>query len=322
MATLPDTPGVASPFAGVHAATMLIAGGANFPDAPPWAGGTKVWHDTILATSSHDRWRVVGRLPRPLAYGVSASIEDGLLCAGGSDATQHHPDVFVLSLGEDGPRTRPLASLPTPLAHACGALVGRSVFIAGGSTTPDATSATNTFLRLDLDDLAAGWQRLPPWPGPPRLLAVAAAAAPEFVLLGGVDLSADAAGRPLRRYLSDAYGWSPMSGWRRLPDLPRPCAAAPSPAPVLPDGTILLLGGDDGSQVGVSPQHHQGFSSEILALARDRQRWWVAGSGPAPRASLRRLSSATASSGSSAAMSGRGCVRRRCGANSWPCHER
>ena len=54
--SLPDLPGgfgIAGPFAGTHNDTLIIAGGANFPDGVPWRptadGGTsaKVYHDTI-----------------------------------------------------------------------------------------------------------------------------------------------------------------------------------------------------------------------------------------------------------------------------------
>ena len=44
---LPDRHGLAGAFAGVSADTLLVAGGANFPDAPLAEGGKKVWHDTV-----------------------------------------------------------------------------------------------------------------------------------------------------------------------------------------------------------------------------------------------------------------------------------
>ena len=33
--------GVAGPFAGVHGGALIVAGGANFPQAAPWKGGAK-----------------------------------------------------------------------------------------------------------------------------------------------------------------------------------------------------------------------------------------------------------------------------------------
>ena len=46
---IPDQHGLAGMFAGVSHGVLIAAGGANFPDAPPWQNGTKVWHDTIFA---------------------------------------------------------------------------------------------------------------------------------------------------------------------------------------------------------------------------------------------------------------------------------
>ena len=48
LAPLPDEKGVAGAFAGVsgrdpESAALIVAGGANFPGQPPWAGGTKAW---------------------------------------------------------------------------------------------------------------------------------------------------------------------------------------------------------------------------------------------------------------------------------------
>ena len=39
---LPDKLGFAGSFAGVSGGALIVAGGANFPEAMPWAGGPKV----------------------------------------------------------------------------------------------------------------------------------------------------------------------------------------------------------------------------------------------------------------------------------------
>ncbi|MCB1133825.1 MAG: galactose oxidase, partial [Verrucomicrobiae bacterium] len=41
---LPDAHGFAGAFAGSVEGSLVVAGGANFPDKAPWEGGTKVWH--------------------------------------------------------------------------------------------------------------------------------------------------------------------------------------------------------------------------------------------------------------------------------------
>ncbi|HPK85378.1 MAG TPA: cyclically-permuted mutarotase family protein, partial [Bacteroidales bacterium] len=40
-------PGVAGPFTGLHGNTLILAGGANFPDTMPWHGGRKKYHNEI-----------------------------------------------------------------------------------------------------------------------------------------------------------------------------------------------------------------------------------------------------------------------------------
>lgn len=97
---IPDPLGIAAPFAGVAGGALLVAGGANFPDKMPWEGGKKVWHDRIwLLEKPGGAWREVGKLPRPLAYGVSVTAADGMVCAGGSDFTKHYADI---TLTKDG----------------------------------------------------------------------------------------------------------------------------------------------------------------------------------------------------------------------------
>jgi hypothetical protein len=44
---LPDSVGVAGPFVGISDDALIVAGGANFPDSPPWQGGQKIWYDEI-----------------------------------------------------------------------------------------------------------------------------------------------------------------------------------------------------------------------------------------------------------------------------------
>ena len=51
---LPDRHGFAGGFAGVSHDALIFAGGANFPDAPPWDGGKKVWYDSIFVLAQPD----------------------------------------------------------------------------------------------------------------------------------------------------------------------------------------------------------------------------------------------------------------------------
>jgi N-acetylneuraminic acid mutarotase len=272
----------------VSGGALLVAGGANFPDTMPWEGGKKIWHDTVFVLEKPGGpWRKAGQLPRPLGYGVSVTHQDGIICVGGSDATRHYADTFRLRWRGGQLAIEPLPALPMPLANMSGAVVSNYLCIAGGTETPGERWATNRFFALALDDPQPAWREFEPIPGPPRLLATAAAHNGVFYLLGGVGLAPNAAdGKSSRVHLREALRYRPGEGWTRLADLPKPSVAAPSPAPVV-DGRILLLAGDDGSRAGFTPlDQHPGFPKSILAYDPAHNRWSESGEVPAPRATV------------------------------------
>lgn len=284
---VPDREGFAGHFAGVSGGSLLVAGGSNFPDKRPWDGGKKVWYDQVFSLPSPDsRWAVVGRLPRPNAYGVSVTTPDGLLCIGGGDAREHFRDVFCLRLDAGQITVTPLPSLPVPCAFMTGALVGRTVYVAGGVETPASTQCLHSLWSLDLDHAGEGWQYLPPCPGPARILAVAGAANGSFYLFSGASLSAGPDGKPVRRYLRDAWRYSPSSGWVRLPDLPRAAVAAVTPAPLI-DQHLIIVSGDDGTHVGFKPEtEHPGFPRNLLSYDTRSDEWSTLANCPISRATV------------------------------------
>ena len=94
--------GLAGILAGVHNDALIAAGGSNFPDAPPWGGGQKVWWDDNFVmqknVDSQYRWLTDKsfKLPQPSVYGVSISTKEGVICIGSCDADKCHNDVFLL----------------------------------------------------------------------------------------------------------------------------------------------------------------------------------------------------------------------------------
>ena len=286
--SLPDPIGFAGPFAGVSGGALIVAGGANFPDKMPWDGGRKVWYDTAYVLDrTNGTWRGAGKLPSPLGYSVSVTTREGVICIGGSDAKQHVRGVFRLCWRAGELECQPLPPLPQPLANSCGAAVGNIIYVAGGISTPDATNTMKNFWALDLSKPGALWRELEVWPGPARMLSVAASVGGSFYVAGGTSLAPDASGNPVRTYLKDAYRFTPGEGWKRVADMPNPVVAAPTPAPVVAKERFLVIGGDDGSLANFEPKSkHPGFPKRVLSYDTKHDLWSVIGEAPMSRATL------------------------------------
>jgi len=272
---LPDHEGFAGMFAGVSHETLILAGGANFPDKRPWEGGTKTWYDDVcMLAKPEGNWRKIGKLPQPLGYGVSVTFNDEVICIGGSNTTGHQAVCFALRWKSDQLTTRTLPSLPITCANLSGALVGSTIYVAGGIEKPDATKALHTFWSLDLNKADAAWKALEPWPGKERMLAVAGSDGRAIYLFSGAALHADADGKPTREWLKDAYRFTPEKGWERLPDMPRVSVAAPSPAMLISPHELLIASGDDGAKVGFKPEtEHPGFPRDGLLFDVTKRLW-------------------------------------------------
>lgn len=282
--SLPDDHGFAGPFAGVSNGALLVAGGANFPQGMPWEGGPKIWHDDIyVLPAPNGEWKLAGKLPFSLGYGVSITTPEGLLCIGGSNADTHVRDVILLTWDGQQVTVAEGPDLPFPLANATGAWVNGKIYVAGGSQTPDAATPAHAFLMLDWEKPNKEWDILDAWPGPARMLAVSGVVGDAFYLMSGVDLKPDNSGQPFRVFLNDAYRYQESSGWTRITDLPHAVAAAPSPA--IPSGQnhLLVIGGDDGrhffDQVPLR-EKHPGFSRSILGYHTITDTWAVLGHVP------------------------------------------
>lgn len=266
-----DPIGFASPFAGILSGELAIAGGANFPGKLPWEGGQKVWHNRIYALSSPEaQWTLKGHLSKPLAYGCSFPVEDGILCVGGSDPSQHHSRCFLLSLIKGTPLETEWPSLPVPLANASGVRIGRYAYVVGGHSAPDSPPLASV-LRLDIENREVGWKSIPPVPGPGRILAAVGHHEGHLYVAGGTDLTFSA-GASKRVPLRDAYRFHPDTGWERLPDLPGPRIAPPVPMTETPSGPIIA-GGDDATQMNSKPDQHRGFLKETLRFNPSTRRW-------------------------------------------------
>lgn len=221
MAGFPDkekgiNKGVSACYAGVTGGQLLICGGCNFPDTPAAEGGKKRFYKGIYAADFYAdsvfSWRKVGELPNPVAYGVSISTADGIVCIGGTNEKGAMADVYRIYWQNDKQKKvviETLPSLPYALDNFTGVLLGSRIYVAGGNRQG---KPSHSFLCLDLDKLSDGWQELPPFPGPARIQLVSAAQYKDgescFYLWGGFAPSVD--GQPATLSV-DGYCYSPSS---------------------------------------------------------------------------------------------------------------
>ncbi len=253
--------GLAGPFSGTHNGSLLVAGGANFPNRPAWLGGKKVWWEDVYVLEKDangkpgSAWFTSPNLdlPKPSAYGVAISTKEGLLCIGGCDASRCHANVYRLQWQREERRLKiqQLPKLPRPLAFMAGAQVGDVVYLAGGKETVDGNS-TDNFWALDLSkpDAELAWKELTPWPGPPRILPVAATQNDRFFLFSG---RTPKPGQPTE-LLTDAYKYDPeKKSWTQLADVsagdgkPR-CVMAGTGASA-GVAHVMVFGGADGQRL-------------------------------------------------------------------------
>ena len=289
---LPDDHGFAGPFGGVSNDALIVAGGANFPDGPNWAGHPKVWHDRIFVLTQPDgAWIESGRLPRPVAYGVSITWKDQIICIGGSDDERHIASVFSCQWIDQQIEINDWPSLPKPVANAAGVLLNDVIYVAGGSETPDSNTALHEFWKLDLSENASErrWELLTSWPGSERILPVMAAQYDKVLLVGGARLFAGSEGEVTREFLNDGYIYDPVNGtWKEISRLPRSIVAAPNPGIPLGFADVLFFSGDDGENFFRQAElrdNHPGFLETLYRYNMITDAWTPAGAFPKVRPS-------------------------------------
>ena len=162
--------GVSAPFAGCIDGKVIVAGGCNFAKKPAAEGGKKVFYQEVYQldpSKAEGGWTVVGKLPQAMAYGVSVTVGDGIVCIGGTDGEKGSSKVFLMQQnGEGGISYRDLPALPVTLDNACGAYDGKEyIYVAGGKADG---KPSNAAYRLEYPGGTA-WETLPEMPGTARI---------------------------------------------------------------------------------------------------------------------------------------------------------
>ncbi len=284
LADLPDAEGFAGSYAGVCNGALIVCGGANFPEKPLWEGGPKRWTNRVFVMQPDALgWQDAAPLPKPLGYGATASLPQGVMLIGGSNASGAVADCYLLSFEGSELSCKPLAPLPTTLTGHAAVVMGGKVYVVGGSIAAGEQDAEN---RMWIYDPAAdSWSEGEAMPARGRFLHQMAVIGHTLYVLGGIGLVEGENGRKQRDMLTEAWSYSEATGWRRLAYLPHFCAAAPTPAPVI-NGRIYMLGGDDASVKGFTPQNHPGFHNQSLCYNPATNEWADAGRIAAARAVL------------------------------------
>ena len=159
--------GVSAQFAGMLGGHIAIAGGCNFPGIPAAEGGAKRFYKGVYIADTivEDwllKWRKVGELLAPSAYGVAIPIDGKIVIIGGSDGKSSLSSVYSISLTQnDSITVDSLPSLPYTMDNMAGAIIDSVIFLVGGNV---GGVPSNKMISLDLDSLQFGWRAEEPFP--------------------------------------------------------------------------------------------------------------------------------------------------------------
>lgn len=230
--------GVSALAAGEIDGTLVVAGGANFPDTPAAEGGAKCFYDDIFTLKAGaDKWVAAGKLPQPVAYGAVFTTSWCIIIAGGANAEGSLADVFSLELSPDETLndiavSTSIPPLPMPIEQAAAARNGDKLYIAGGLSNGKPSLGVYAY------NLAVGgeWNMIAGLPEP-FVQPVAAATDNYIYVWGGFD--------PAKKIAAD-YGFRydlARNEWSRIEGLPDGGTAVGSTVVQDKSGTALLAGG-------------------------------------------------------------------------------
>jgi cyclically-permuted mutarotase family protein len=300
----PKSLGFAGPVAGVHGNILVIAGGANFPDAMPWNGGKKKYYDDIYVYLKNKKsitpYKKMFKLPSAIAYSANCSTPQGIIYAGGESETGISNKAFLLKWDSANETilTKNLPDLPVAVTNAAIVFHNNIVYIAGGET---ASAASDQFYCLDMNNMAAGWKELPAIPKPVShtvLIAQSNADHASIYLIGGRKKNTSG----ISDLYSSVFKFDILkSQWEEKAPLPYALSAGTGIA--ASNNTILIFGGDKGEifnktekffaainsekddarkaeliqQKNALQSSHPGFSKEILMYNGELDEWTMAG---------------------------------------------
>lgn len=241
-------PGLAGPVAGIINNSLLVAGGANFPDGMPWEGARKIYQDEIYffeKENGHISNASVSkqRLPHPIAYCATVTTPQGLVFIGGENENGISDKVI---LGKNNEIANELVfsnmpPLPLPLTNLAAAYHNHIIYVAGGNSK---NGNSDKFFSLDISNPASGWQVLPDIPVKISFAVMAVQSNGDndcVYLIGGRRKNSNG----ISDIFNTIYQFDiKNSRWQQKQSLPYGVSAATGIANN--DNHILLFGGDKG----------------------------------------------------------------------------
>lgn len=285
--------GLAGALIGIHRQNLVIAGGANFPDAPPWQGGTKTYHKHLYQARLKRgmvEWVNISTLPAARAYSANVSTPWGIICIGGENELGPTDQVWLIKTRPHSPAScTELPPLPKPLSNATATILGNKIYVVGGENQQEVSSAV---YYLDWSDRQKGWQIGPSLPQPVSHALVLADGSTLF-LIGGRKRNH---GAPSDFYTAVWQLKTDQSSWQSGPSLPFPLSAHSG---VVFNHHLVVISGDQGhtfrqvEQINIDLlteahraqsdplnthkqellNNHPGFSKTVLLLNIGDQRW-------------------------------------------------
>lgn len=218
--------GVSAPFCGTIQDTLVVAGGANFPDKSLLEGGAKrVYADIWAKSPSSRQWIHAGVLPDSTAYGATFPVDNALILAGGNVCGQTTDKVYELRLHYGKAVLRALPQLPVPMEQ-CGWTRDRnSLFLVGGVGTTGVYACTIGDYR---------WEKIADLPEP-LVQPVVFASDGKLFVWGGFN--------PETLAVSDKGLCLKAGSWQEAPGIPDGGTFVGSTGTTMRDGRLAVVGG-------------------------------------------------------------------------------
>lgn len=293
--------GYAGPITGVIDDLLIVGGGANFPEAMPWLGGTKKYYSRLfsfrITNDSLINSGKIDSLPVNLAYAACATTSGGIFVGGGENEKGISSRAFLIQKQNNSLVSTPLPDLPVSVTNAAATAIGTNIYLVGGDRTE---GVSDLFYKLNTEDPSVGWQQLPSLPH----------AAANGVLINNGSILYYLGGRKkgsdgISEFYSNVYAFSTTSNnWEEKE--PLPYALSAGTGALINKNEIMLFGGDKGSrfhetekiiqqinaatdsaekqklidQKTVLQKTHPGFSNELLVYDLQKNKWNIRGKLP------------------------------------------